>query len=117
MLFKLGFDIEEFGSNTYRVNSVPYILSDIKLETFFNEILSDTKSYKNVTISDIMRDKIASKACKAAVKAGDKLSEEEIHFLIGKFKENGTQLLCPHGRPVVVKIERKELEKWFKRIV
>lgn len=113
----IGFEIEEFGPYTYRVSSVPYILSNISLENFFNSLLSDTKNLKAITITEILKEKLASMACKAAVKAGDSLSEGEVRKLLDAFKANGTKLLCPHGRPVVVKIEKKELEKWFKRIV
>lgn len=116
-LYKLGFDIEEFGERSYKVSSVPYLLADIKLKEFFDSILSDVKNIKTITIVEVLKDKLASMACKAAVKAGDELSQGEIKILLNEFRENGTKLLCPHGRPVVVKIERKELEKWFKRIV
>ena len=65
---------------------------------------------------NIIRDKIAQKACKSAIKAGDKLTDSEINYLISLLKGN-LGLKCPHGRPVCIKITRTEIDKWFKRIV
>ena len=56
-------------------------------------------------------------ACKAAVKGGDDLKDIEIKSLLNELKEQKTILLCPHGRPIVVEIDKKQIEKWFKRIV
>ena len=56
-------------------------------------------------------------SCKTAVKAGDKLSPSEVEHLIREIDQTSMQLQCPHGRPVVIKITHKEIEKWFKRIV
>ena len=56
-------------------------------------------------------------ACKSAVKGGDDLSDKEINYLIDKLKNDTEVLLCPHGRPIVVNIDKKQIEKWFKRIV
>ena len=113
----LGFDIDEFGENTFKVSTVPYILEDIDFRGFFDELLSDMKNPKAFTFSGTMRDKIASMACKAAVKAGDTLSAGEVNKLIEAFAINKTKLLCPHGRPIVIEVTEKEIEKWFKRIV
>ena len=59
---------------------------------------------------------LMQKACKSAIKAGDKLSQIEIDVLLEKLKEN-VGIKCPHGRPVVIKITKMEIDKWFKRIV
>ena len=61
-------------------------------------------------------DKIAQKACKSAIKSGDKLRDSEIEVLLNALKNN-LGLKCPHGRPVAIKITRMEIDKWFKRIV
>ncbi len=116
-LKELGFEIDEFGVNSFRIDAMPCMLEEINLKDFFAEFLSDMNSLKTFTYENAIRDKIASMACKAAVKAGDKLSTNEINYLIGLFVSNNTKLLCPHGRPVVIQIEQKEIEKWFKRIV
>lgn len=117
MLENLGFIIEDFGGNSIRIEGVPYLLASLDIKTFFSEILSDVKSFKTIEITDIMRDKLASLACKSAVKGGDELSENEVEKLLLGFENGNNRLLCPHGRPVVIEVSQKELEKWFKRIV
>ena len=116
-LESLGFFIEEFGAKTYRVESVPYVLSSVNLKEFFDNILSDIKSLQIIELTDLLRDKLASLACKSAVKGGDELATDEIEKLLNQFAEGGNRLLCPHGRPIVVALPQKEIEKWFKRIV
>lgn len=113
----LGFEMEKFGDSDYRVTTVPHLFTDMDFNAFFRSVLEDTKAIKKITIKGMLYDKIASLACKAAVKAGDYLNKEEIEKLVKDFADNNTKLLCPHGRPIVVQIEKKELEKWFKRIV
>ena len=113
----IGFVLEPFGNRTFRVLSVPYMLEGINLKDFFDDILSNIKSLQSLNMKDILKDTLASKACKSAVKAGDRLSESEVKKLIFMFGEGGNKLLCPHGRPVLIKISKKEIEKWFKRIV
>jgi DNA mismatch repair protein MutL len=113
---QLGFDIVEFGNLAFKISSVPFLLSDINLKDFIAEILSD-EFYKNISAQSILRDKIASAACKAAIKSGDNIKEDEIISLINQINQSQTQLLCPHGRPIITKISKKEIEKWFKRIV
>ena len=56
-------------------------------------------------------------ACKSAIKGGDDLSKDEIKILLKDMGDNNVVLFCPHGRPVLVRITKKEIEKWFKRIV
>ena len=74
-------------------------------------------SFKKINTQDILKEKLSQKACKASVRAGDKLSEKEILVLLNIMKENNITLACPHGRPAVIEITRNELEKWFKRKV
>lgn len=113
----LGFDVEEFGDKTFKVSTVPYILEDVDFKEFFDEFLQDMKNPKVFSFAGSFRDKVASMACKAAVKGGDELSYSEVVKLIELFAENNTKLLCPHGRPVVIKVTENEIERWFKRIV
>ena len=116
LLTDFGIEISAFGDRTFKVSSVPSILCEIDLKNFFENVLDDVSGYLKKPI-DIIRKKIATSACRAAVKAGDKLSEREIKDLLKNFKENGNVLLCPHGRPVIVSFSKNEIEKWFKRIV
>lgn len=114
-LRKAGFDISEYDVNEFAVYSVPVLLFDMDLKSFFDDLLSDI-SFKKETMPELIHDKIAMKACKAAIKSGKILSEDEIDALLKAMKYN-TALCCPHGRPVTVKISRTEIDKWFKRIV
>ncbi len=110
-LYKIGFDIIKSGQN-YEITSVPYVLSGINLNNFVQEILSDEIS-NDKTASGFINEKLCQTACKHAIRAGDSVSNEEILYLIDKMKDGVA--LCPHGRPIIVKITKKELEKMFKR--
>lgn len=110
-LEKLGFEISQRG-NTFSINAVPYLLSQIKLDKFVEEILTLTEG-QSKSASGLINEKLCQTACKHAIRAGDDVSKEEILYLIDEMK--GGIMLCPHGRPIVVKITQKELEKMFKR--
>ncbi len=112
----LGFEIEQRGETQFSVTAVPVDLQNIDLHVFFNDILADINGYRAIKLEDILKDKLASAACKAAVKGGMDLTREEVEALLVQM--NGDMgLKCPHGRPVVVKMTRTQLEKMFKRIV
>ena len=115
-LEEIGFDIEEFGSSSFKVSSVPVDLQYIDLSVFFNDILSDVSGYRSIKLEDLLKDKLASSACKAAVKGGMDLSKDEIDKLFA-LMDGDMGLKCPHGRPVVARMTKTELEKMFKRIV
>ena len=116
VLNKMGIEIEEFGVNTFRILSIPVCIAEINLAKFFEDIASDLSNLKDVTLSNVLKEKIAQKACKAAIKSGDKLSDDDIEALMRQLKMD-LGLKCPHGRPIAVKISRNEIDKWFKRIV
>lgn len=112
----LGFEIKETAENCFVVTEIPVDLQNINLANFFNDILSDVDGYKAIRLADILKDKLASAACKAAVKGGMDLTREEIDALFA-LMDGDMGLKCPHGRPVVVRLTKTELEKMFKRIV
>lgn len=116
LIRSLGFDLKPFGTNAYRVDEVPVDLQYINTEEFFNELLADLKNLSEIKLEEILKDKIAMTACKHAIKGGMELTEEEISQLFKMLKGN-MGLKCPHGRPVCVALEKKDLEKMFKRIV
>lgn len=116
-LKSIGFDFEEFGKNTYKLNQIPTILTDVNLDDFLEVIFENSAIIGNLKSSELVKDKLASYACKSAVKAGATLSNSEINQLISSLKKNDTVLLCPHGRPIIVTYTKKDIEKWFKRIV
>lgn len=115
LLNELGFEISEFGNNCFKVSSIPSLLCSINLSAFFKDLLGDITSLKKFDTADILKEKISQKACKASVRAGDKLSKEDIELLLNKMKENNMTLSCPHGRPCIIELSKNELEKWFKR--
>ena len=116
VLREIGFDIEAFGDTSVRVSAVPSELMEIDLVGFFGDVLSSMESLRAVRLTDLLRDKLATAACKAAVKGGELLTEQEVRTLIERM--NGDMAMkCPHGRPAVVKLKKTEIEKLFKRIV
>lgn len=114
---ELGFEIEQFGINSFKVSTVPVMLKEISLSGFFSTILKDLDSIINYNKADILKEYLEKKACRSAVKANDILSLSEIETLLNMLNSENQVLLCPHGRPVVIEITEKEIEKWFKRIV
>ena len=116
LLRELGFEIEEFGDTSVRVSAVPAQLMGMDLDAFFAEVLSSMESLRAIRLADLLKDKLATAACKAAVKGGERLSEEEVRALVARM-QGDMGMKCPHGRPAVVTMKRSELEKLFKRIV
>ena len=111
-LTAIGFTITYDGS--FVIKSVPYLLSSIKLKDFVDEVLQD-ETIVDKKASAFINEKLCQHACKHAIRAGDDVTKDEIVYLIEEMKKS--VLLCPHGRPIVVKITRKELEKMFKRVL
>ena len=111
----LGINIVESGPNLFRIIEVPTIIRDIDFKEFILSIKQNLNGSK-LSIKSLLKDFLAITACKAAVKAGDKLCDEDIESLL-KDLENHKILRCPHGRPFVYEITKREIEKWFKRIV
>ena len=113
---EMGFDVLQGEENVFYVSSIPIDLQTINLDVFFSDVLSDINGYRAIKLENLLKDKLASAACKAAVKGGMDLTKEEVETLFNLM--NGDMgLKCPHGRPVVVKMTKKQLEKMFKRIV
>ena len=115
-LIALGFDIEDFGGLSFKINAIPQVLGNINLGVFFANIFSERGRIGNIKSADLINDNLAQTACKAAIKAGDKLSEEQIRSLLTQMKD-GVPVQCPHGRPAIIAVTRKDLDKLFKRIV
>jgi DNA mismatch repair protein MutL len=110
-LQKIGFEIREKGSS-FEIVSVPFVISAINLKNFVDEILSSDE-FNVKTASDIVNDKLCQSACKHSIRAGDSVSKDEIAYLIEQMQDKTA--LCPHGRPIVVKMTKKDFEKMFKR--
>ena len=108
--------MEEFGDASVRVTAVPADLKDVDLAAFFGEVLSSMESLRAIRLADILKDKLATAACKAAVKGGEALTPNEVRALLQEM-DGDTGMKCPHGRPAVVRMKKSEFEKLFKRIV
>ncbi len=115
-LFVLGFKMETFGQNTYRVTSVPANLVNINFDNFFRDLFSDVNRMLEITAVELVRDKLMQLSCKNAVKAGYVLNDYEIKCIF-KMLERSNAVTCPHGRPLAVILTKTEIEKMFKRIV
>lgn len=111
----LGFIINEFGKNSLIVTQIPLLLVDVSLEDYFSDILSNLNTLDREQL--LLRHKIATKSCKAAIKAGYILTQDEIDKIIEMVETSKSPLLCPHGRPYVVTITKTQVEKWFKRVL
>lgn len=110
-----GIDVEPFGINTYRIKAVATIFGGARMGEFVQYLLSNVDEFK-LDDKALMVEKIAQKACKAAVKSGYCLNEYEIKYILKEVYENNV-LQCPHGRPVTVVYTKRQIEKAFKRIV
>ncbi|MBO5412012.1 MAG: DNA mismatch repair endonuclease MutL [Clostridia bacterium] len=115
-LLDIGFDVEEGENNLFRITAVPVDLQSIDLTAFFNEFLADINGYRAIRLEELLKDKLATAACKAAVKGGMDLTSDEIDALF-TLMDGNMSLKCPHGRPVVITMKKREIEKMFKRIV
>lgn len=112
----LGFEIESFGKDTFVVRAVPTLIA----EKDYEQILRDTiEELTELTVAKrlmVHREAVlTTTACKMAVKAGDRLSFEEMARLVSELKKTSNPYLCPHGRPIVVCISNRELDKMFGR--
>ncbi|MFR1708492.1 MAG: DNA mismatch repair endonuclease MutL [Clostridium sp.] len=116
IFIKAGFAVESFGENDVLVREVPLFLGKPLINNLFHDIIDNLKSMGSGLTVDVKYDKIASTACKAAVKANDKLSDVEILSLLDELRYIDEPFTCPHGRPTIVKYSLKEIEKSFKRI-
>ena len=110
-----GYDVEPFGEQDIQIRAVPYILGKADLKPAFMEMLGMLDRLRSATV-DLRRAEIMQMACKSAVKGGDPLTDSEIDALIRQMLETGAPPTCPHGRPVMKSISRREMEKLFKRI-
>ena len=115
LFMKFGFEIEIFGDNHIMVRGVPNIFGVAQSEKFIFQIIDNIGDLESSY--DLKMDKIASMSCRAAIKANDKIHFDEINSLLSKMEKCENPYTCPHGRPSMVEISKKEIEKMFKRIM
>lgn len=115
---RIGFEFEEFGEDSYAVRAVPDNLFSIAKKDLLMQMLDGLSlDVTRNSRPDLIDEKIASMSCKAAVKGNMRLSIEEIDTLIGELLDLDNPYHCPHGRPTIIAMSKRELEKKFKRIV
>ncbi len=113
----MGFEIEPFGGKEYAVRAVPANLFSIAKKDLLMEMIDGLADGLDGGTPDLVREKIASMSCKAAVKGNHAMSAAEANFLIDELLTLENPYACPHGRPTIIAMSRRELEKKFKRIV
>ena len=115
---RIGFEIEPFGPEEYSVRAVPDNLFGIAKKELLMEMIDDLSDGLNTSMTpDLIDEKVASMSCKAAVKGNNRLSAQEVDALIGELLTLDNPYHCPHGRPTIIAMTKRELEKKFKRIV
>lgn len=111
-----AFSVDEADGKLY-LTSMPVLFGRTLDERFFRQAIEICAETGSVSKTELLKSRLCQCACKHAVKAGDKLSEDEINSLLQSYRENGIPMTCPHGRPVMICLKKRELEKLFKRVL
>ena len=99
--------------------SIPDPIVDMDFKKFMSELFKNMLSDHEITLLDLVKEKVCQMACKSAIKGGDRLNPGQIEDTVMSFLDEEGKLpeKCPHGRPAVVRLTQKDIEKMFKRIV
>ena len=115
-LLHLGFEVEEFGGDSVQVTTVPGLLARTEAEQAVRELASDIEGLDRAAgVDEVLRRLAATTACHAAVKANDRLTQEKMVYILDQLQRTEYSTVCPHGRPVVLRLTRHEIEKSFER--
>ena len=115
--FEMGFEIEDFGGNTLLIRATPEALPEDELKNLVIELIDRFSNKASGIITEKMERALYTIACKAAVKANHVYSQKELETLLFAVLDLENINTCPHGRPIIITMSKKELEKEFKRIV
>jgi DNA mismatch repair protein MutL len=116
-LQRLGFELEDFGGTALRVSAVPALLDLTRSEAALRAVAADLDALAPGTgLDDVLRRMAATMACHAAVKANDPLTREKMQYLLDQLRQTSHSSVCPHGRPVVLRLTRREIERNFDRV-
>jgi DNA mismatch repair protein MutL len=116
-LGQLGFDVSDFGGTSLAVAAVPALLDWSRSEAALRALANDLDGLApGAGVHDALRQMAATMACHAAVKANDPLTREKMQYLLDELRRTAHSSVCPHGRPVVLRLTRREIEKSFERI-
>lgn len=113
-LEELGFSLEAIGETSFALRAVPALCEDISPKEFVLGLLAE--NVHSIRSQELKREKLMQLSCKHAIKGGDKLTDAEIKSLMNLIAKENVPLSCPHGRPILIKLSRRELEARFKRI-
>ena len=115
-LERVGFEFEDFGGNSLRIAAVPALLDWNKCEVVLRAVATDLDGLSPGAGVDVaLRQMAATMACHAAVKANDPLTREKMQYLLDELRRTSHSSVCPHGRPVVLRLTRREIERNFER--
>ena len=116
-LERFGFVFSDATETSVTLLAVPQIRGVALKAAFLHDVLEFLSGSEEARPNDWFRDAIAQSACKHAIKAGERLSHEEIRTLLEQISERDSLLTCPHGRPVAVRFSKTDIEKMFKRVL
>ncbi|MBX5437424.1 MAG: DNA mismatch repair endonuclease MutL [Alicyclobacillaceae bacterium] len=117
VLGDFGLQVEEFGTGHLLVRSVPDVWEGLDVRALLEALAADLHLPDGGDVYAVVADRIALQACKAAVKANHRMSEPELTALLEALAELPDPFHCPHGRPIVIRLSNRDLEKGFRRIV
>ena len=116
-LGRLGFEVEEFGGASVRVASVPALVPIDRAAAAIRALADDLEGLeRGASVQEALSRTAATMACHAAVKAHDPLTMEKMQYILHELRRTAYSTVCPHGRPVVLRISKREIEKNFQRI-
>ena len=116
-LEKFGMEVEEFGGDSVRLSAVPALLDPVECEVTIRALADDLEGVASGTrAEEALRRIAATMACHAAVKANYPLTLEKMRYILEELRRTAYSSVCPHGRPVVLRLTRREIEKNFQRI-
>jgi DNA mismatch repair protein MutL len=116
-LARFGFEVEEFGGDSVKVTSMPALLDPNECDAALRALAEDLEGLdRGLRIEDALKQIAATTACHAAVKAHYPLTLEKMHHILEELRATAYSTVCPHGRPVMLRITRREIEKNFDRI-
>ena len=114
---RLGFEVEEFGTGSLRVRALPAILGREDGVAAIRALAGDIEGLdRGAAVTDALRRLAATMACHAAVKANYPLTHEKMAHILDELRRTAYSTVCPHGRPVMLRLTRREVEKNFQRI-
>lgn len=114
---KMGYEIEEFGGNEYKVTGIPAGFPKLDYRQMLMDLIDGLMREGRMSDMDILTEKVASMSCKAAIKGNNKISYEEAKELMNELMKADNPYNCPHGRPTLIVMSKYDIEKKFKRIV